>query len=595
VNLTTGEVRCRVCNAYIGTGNSYITNTATGTNVLTLLFTPISGATYSSVSGYVQPLPNYTTSTSISRSSTPWRATLTSKNKYYTETYSGITKDLSIWVKYNGMIYRISGTYNDNYKSENNPPVITSITQNQIATSNGYATSNEITISGTEDYCSTVSLTLKDKEGNVYLDNISVSVASKAWSYTFIPDIEANEETTFIVTAKDTLDNISSKEFVVSKTDRKAPTIISPNSTSNDWTTSKDMTISATDEGIGDVQISFNNQETYALGEQDGTTYSRNYTFIGDVYGDTQAAIYCKDALGNISTQFITISNIDNTSPTITNIDIVKGEETSTITIGANDINTTLNASGSGIVAYALVKEGETPNDDDWQESNVFEVSNNGKYIAYARDLVGNIGSSNTSYELYFTRSIIVTTNWNDDNNSNSLRPDTYIIKLYQNGELYETKELDEGTMSYTFENIPTYDEDGNKYTYIYEIDAGERYLVEDDENGGKILTYQESSFSVIIPKTIVLDGESCQATSEIEVSGTLYCNDHVDVIPDKSFTMNDKYNIRNINVTIAQSQTTFTKDTMGKSEYTIKTSTSNIAGEWSGTFNYSITLTISN
>lgn len=68
------------------------------------------------------------------------------------------------------------------------------------------------------------------------------------------------------------------------------------------------------------MQIGFNNTSGYALATANGTSYSRDYTFTGDVYGNVTAAVYLKDAVGNETTSFIKIYNLDNTAPTITNM-----------------------------------------------------------------------------------------------------------------------------------------------------------------------------------------------------------------------------------------------------------------------------------
>jgi hypothetical protein len=438
---------------------------------------------------------------------------------------------------------------------------------------------------------------LEDEDGNVYLDNVGVAVEDENWSYTFIPNIEADEEKTFIVTAIDTIGNESSKTFTISKSDKKVPTITtSSTSTSSDWATSKSITLSATDEGAGNVQIAFNNQDDYALGEEDGDTYSRTYTLIGDVYGETQATTYYKDGLGNETSQFITISNIDNTKPTIEDTQVEINKTSASVTIGANDINTTLNASGSGVVAYALVKEGETLSDDDWQESNTIEVTSSGNYIAYAKDLVGNIGVASSVTTINLNRNYTITTSWDDKDDT--LRPDTYTINLYQDGTLIDTKELNNDDLTYTFEDLPTYNEDGNLYEYTHSIEAGDRYVEKEstsDNEGEVTLSCQTTTFSVVIPKNIIIDGTTGEATFEINVDGTLFYNDNVTIVPDESFEMTDALGWKTMVVDITMDDTSFKKDTLGTYQCSLKTTTKEFAGTWTGTFNYNIKLNLQN
>lgn len=269
-----------------------------------------------------------------------------------------------------------------------NNPILT-----DISTSNGWATQKQITISGTENYCNSVKIDMKDSSGNsIYKGNASVS--NKNYSVSFIPNIEADANgKTYTVTVTDTLGNSSTKSFTVYKTDKKSPIPTSGTATSTTWSKSKDMNFSATDGGVGGVQIAFNNTNAYSTTNQSGTSFSRPYTFVGDVYGSVKAAVYFKDALGNTTTQFVTISNIDNTAPTITDAVSTANSGSATVTVTANDINTTLNASGSGVKEYAITASNAAPT-TGWQSSNTLTVTSPGTYYVWARDAVGNVSAS---------------------------------------------------------------------------------------------------------------------------------------------------------------------------------------------------------
>ena len=85
----------------------------------------------------------------------------------------------------------------------------------------------------------------------------------------------------------------------------------------------------------------------------------------------------------------VNIGKLDNTKPTITKANKQLNEASLTLTVEANDINKTLNASGSGVTGYALTNSKSIPN--SFQESNNFTITNNGTYYVWSKDLVGNI------------------------------------------------------------------------------------------------------------------------------------------------------------------------------------------------------------
>ena len=189
--------------------------------------------------------------------------------------------------------------------------------------------------------------------------------------------------------AQNYIPNIARKTITISNLDSKPPTITSSNQVTEDWAKQKTLTFSCIDEGSGNVQIAFNNVNEYGETTKSGNTYQRTYDLAGDVYGEIMGAIYYKDAVGNVNTEFIKVKNLDNTAPTIENV--TRNEKTLTIT--ANDINKELNLSGSGVEKYAITKTSAQPKDVQWQDSNELEVSGNGIYYVWAKDKVGNISS----------------------------------------------------------------------------------------------------------------------------------------------------------------------------------------------------------
>ena len=284
--------------------------------------------------------------------------------------------------------------------AEKTPPTISNISQRDITSVGGWATSKEITITGTENYCSSVNISVTDDDGNTYVDNANVILNNGNYSYSFIPQVEADEngrELNIIV--KDSLGNTNTRKYTIYKIDNYSPTFVGDLEYLTPWSKSKDVTFYAQDTGIKNVKIGFNTESDLEYGDLVDGKYQREYTFIGDVYGQTIARVYAEDGLGNKKSDYIKIGNLDNTIPNITNINgsINKNEKYDrlNISIEANDINSTLGKSGSGVSHYDITTSNNIPdeNSDIWQESNLFEITENGTYYVWAKDLVGNISN----------------------------------------------------------------------------------------------------------------------------------------------------------------------------------------------------------
>ncbi len=210
-------------------------------------------------------------------------------------------------------------------------------------------------------------------------------------------------------------------------------------------------------------------------------------------------------------------------------------------------------------------------------------------YVSDTNAVVDENGA--TIYRIFKLRTTNkeVIINWNDDNNVDGLRPLNNTISLYQNGTLFKTQDINEIT-SYTFNDLPKYDSNGREYEYTYSFSQNDRY-VQNIENNIITMEYQESTFSVIIPKTIVMNGETGIVSYIIEVNGILYYNDRINVIPDNSFEVHDRLDYQTMVINIEQEKTIFTKDTLGSANGTIVCSKKEFAGSWNGTFNFNIFL----
>lgn len=386
----------------------------------------------------------------------------------------------SLWIQgANGEKYFICNYFY--LYAENTSPIIGTISQTDVSSSNSWSTAKKITVNGAENYCNSIKLTMTDDTGNTYLKDVSVPVNNGSWSYNFIPDIEADANgKVFTITATDTLENSSQKTFTVYKTDKKMPIMTSSTETTQNWSKTKDFTFTATDTGAGNVQIAFNNTNDYALATQSGSSYSRDYTFTGDVYGNVTAAVYFKDAVGNETTKFIKVYNLDNTKPTITDTSVSVGKGTASITVTANDINTKLNASGSGVSEYGISTTEKEPT--NWQTSNTLTVTKNGTYYIYAKDAVGNISTPYTITVKDITIDIEGSIKWVDNNDALGYRPKTVDIVLKRNGTEIERKTLSNSDNSFSFISLPQTDNNYNLYDYTVEQDFTSKYLVK--ENG---------------------------------------------------------------------------------------------------------------
>lgn len=210
--------------------------------------------------------------------------------------------------------------------------------------------SKEIVIKGTENYCNTLKVEIFDDENKLIYSG-STNVNNNNYSISCIPELEASDKSrNFIARITDTCENMTEKEFTISKIDGVAPNPTSSSEIMGEWKKEKEFTFTATDRGIGNISIAFNSQEEYGITIKNEENYSRTYKFIGDVYSPIQAAVYYKDELGNTSTQIVTINKLDNTAPHITDVRI----HNNILNIISNDNHPTL-GQGSGVAKYKYI------------------------------------------------------------------------------------------------------------------------------------------------------------------------------------------------------------------------------------------------
>lgn len=284
-------------------------------------------------------------------------------------------------------------------KIENVAPTIQSANLTYGTKSGGYATKATLSVTCTDNWLDNpnyVQVRLLNEKKEALTNWLTCGKSGSTFSQSIDVVSEVTGSTNYYVQAKDAGGNVSERAVNVSNLDSRAPAITSAIATSQDWSNMKTLTITCTDEGVGDVSIAFNNTSDYKKATRNGNTYSRSFTFTGEVYGKTKAAVYIKDAVGNVTTEFIEIYNLDNTNPTIESVSIVDALNSSNeayaweVNVAGNDINKSLSKSGAGITGYALTNNKSKPSASMYT-ANVPIATHSGTYYVWVRDGAGNV------------------------------------------------------------------------------------------------------------------------------------------------------------------------------------------------------------
>lgn len=283
---------------------------------------------------------------------------------------------------------------------DNSPPVPKNISVSYSETQDGFSRKSNIEASFTETYDTVVEMALFDSKGNMISGWGATTKNGTTFNKNFDVILETTEEQTLTVKARDRYGNIGQNTIKVKALDSKPPTFISATVYNDKWTKEKILKVQATDLGIGKVQIAFNNEgnsdSNYQLGTYEYNSslgkwvYTRTYRFVGEVYQDMIGVVYLKDGANNKSQQKITIGKLDNTAPSITNLQIV-GEK---VQVTAND-NHTIYGAGSGIAGYKYVamKNGEEV--EKYTTQNIINLSEfAGMEFIFVKpvDNAGNLG-----------------------------------------------------------------------------------------------------------------------------------------------------------------------------------------------------------
>lgn len=255
-------------------------------------------------------------------------------------------------------------------------PEITEISSENNSTLTEWSKSKPIVIKGTENYCDTVSVKIVEvgNEDNIIFEG-GANVTNQQFEISCTPELEANiQGKRYKCIVTDTCENETEQEFEIAKVDAIPPEITSEESILAEWAKEKIFTATATDTGIGEVQIAFNDESKYELATANGNEFSRNYKFIGDIYSPKQAIVLYKDGLGNVSSKEVIIDKIDNTAPRITNANIHNNE----LNITSNDIKEGL-GEGSGVNKYRYITSTEKLEYPEITKENSIEANSNEK------------------------------------------------------------------------------------------------------------------------------------------------------------------------------------------------------------------------
>lgn len=320
-------------------------------------------------------------------------------------------------IKINGVgVYADGNLMKMEIWQDHTKPEVNEVKQVDQKTHRNWATIKELTISGKENLSKIVTISILDKQTkDVIVNKAKTTVKDGKYTYKCTPPLEGPETgRDYILKVEDEIGNLTEKTFTVYRTDCRAP-LIRSSKEYTEWSKTKNLALELTDYGAGSPATSLSDQVSYKNATKQGDKYIASYKFAEDKYDVSEYALYLRDGLGNATKEIIKVGKVDNTKPTVTDVkgevieidrtinttdpttgtttDNVTGatQKTAILTVTANDMNTTLNAEGSGVAGYALTKTKDEPKAEEWQESNQLAVTEAGTYYLWVKDAVGNI------------------------------------------------------------------------------------------------------------------------------------------------------------------------------------------------------------
>ena len=279
------------------------------------------------------------------------------------------------------------------------------------------------------------------------------------------------------------------------------------------------------------------------------------------------------DNAGNLLSRTVGTYKIDNEAPVINSIPVTVGNNSAEVKANAIDNH-------SGIDSYTLTG----PSFNKTQKNDTFTVTLPGIYTLTVTDKVGNTSSKEVEVNVYYPITIV----WKDENMPPELKPDTIILQAKDGDNITKEVELPNGTTDYTFKDLPINDD------YTFDLIVSDRYDIEVIDQT-IVVTYHASNFSVIIPKSITLNGITGTGSYLVKVSGEFFYNDALTVKPDTSFTLNDRSNISNMTGKVEQVKSVFTKDSLQNARGTISVNRTNFSGIWRGNYHFNVKFVMKN
>ena len=258
--------------------------------------------------------------------------------------------------------------------------------------------------------------------------------------------------------------------------------------TAKEWSHSKHIQIAATDEGIRVAEIKLQDvggiQDDYgvtslSLDDSNEIQYIRDYEFVGDVKGYKLLSVGSKDPLGNSTSSYIKIFNIDNTSPVISDV---------AFDIQTNKLTANIMDGGSGVKSIGLVT-----GDRDFDYPN-----------RYINAVNNEVSSTNLWYKLQSLYQndygeIVDPATYSGDVIECGIQSDSYEFNITSNGTYYIVTEDYAGNRAYEMIDVTEIDDipptgdliipntRGNIMTgkeYINKLDVTLRITAEDDNSG---------------------------------------------------------------------------------------------------------------
>lgn len=360
VELSTGKIYCELCGIEYGSC-SYELSADSNTPANNTLITKIklkNGATFNRINGGISPSNtfNSVTNTVTSINSAKDEIIITNTMRF--------NSNINTYIAYSvDMYYNIGSSEHYGYIALDKPyldlikPTISDIRTENESTLTEWSRTKPIIITGTENWTNTVRVKIVELENeeNIIFQGEAV-VNNGSYSISCVPEVEAGiNGRKFKAIVTDTCDNSIEQEFEIAKVDAIAPKITSSDRVGGDWAKSKNFTFTANDYGIGNVSIAFANIDDLKLANsKEENEYSRDYKFVGDVYREKEISVLYKDGLGNTAIKKVIIDKLDNTAPTITNVEVHNNK----LSVDAHDEHQTL-GEGSGVVKYRYMTSTE--------------------------------------------------------------------------------------------------------------------------------------------------------------------------------------------------------------------------------------------